>query len=221
MADHPESSGPESLEPNHLRLRVSDSERHRVAELLSVAVGDGRLTVDEYDGRLRDVWSATTRSQLVPLIRDLVPPQAWQHNPSLGPQRPVEPPSAVGTKRAIAFMSGFHLRGGWRVPASVHALAIMGGGEIDLRSAVFTTAAVEISVLAIMGGVAVIVPPDVSVTTSGMGVMGGFSRTDHIADIPDAPRVHVSGFALMGGVEIKVARADEDPADDEFRRRPS
>ncbi|WP_066905444.1 DUF1707 SHOCT-like domain-containing protein [Millisia brevis] len=205
---------PEPAQPDHLRLRVSDSERQRVADLLSVAVGDGRLSVLEYDDRLKDVWAATTRSDLVPLVQDLVPTHVWQQNPTPGADRPVAAATALGAKRSIAIMSGFRLHGSWSVPATVHALAIMGGGEIDLREAVFTTTEVTISAVAIMGGVQVIVPPEVSVTTTGMGVMGGFSRTDHIAADPGAPHIRVSGFALMGGVEVKVAELGADPDDD-------
>lgn len=204
---------PEPAQPDHLRLRVSDSERQRVADVLSVAVGDGRLSVLEYDDRLKDVWAATTRADLVPLVRDLVPSHVWQQSPTPGSQ-PLAPATALDTKRSIAIMSAFHLHGAWNVPATVHALAIMGGGEIDLREAVFTTSAVTISAVAIMGGVQVIVPPEVSVTTTGMGVMGGFSRTDHIAADPGAPHIRVSGFALMGGVEVKVAELGDDPDDD-------
>ncbi len=60
-----------------------------------------------------------------------------------------------------------------------------------------------------MGDTEIIVPEDVRVLNSGIGIMGGFGTEDHPscavpqADVPaDAPVVHVRGLALMGGVGV-------------------
>nr|WP_244465509.1 hypothetical protein [Corynebacterium xerosis] len=70
--------------------------------------------------------------------------------------------------------------------------------------------------VAIMGGIEIIVPEDIRLTVQGTGLMGGFgtskSRDVVIAghDLPpDAPRVRVTGIALMGGVDVRrVPRSD-------------
>jgi hypothetical protein len=55
-----------------------------------------------------------------------------------------------------------------------------------------------------MGGVEIIVPDDIDVETEGTGIMGGFEHFAHTSDDPDAPLLRITGFAIMGGVEIKL-----------------
>jgi hypothetical protein len=52
-------------------LRASDADRDRAAELLGAAYGEGRLTKDEYDGRLEDAFSARTYADLDRIVADL------------------------------------------------------------------------------------------------------------------------------------------------------
>ncbi|MGZ4466074.1 MAG: DUF1707 SHOCT-like domain-containing protein, partial [Nocardioides sp.] len=53
--------------PDPGRLRVSDAERHQVAEVLREAAGEGRLDLDELDARLEAAYAARTYADLVPL----------------------------------------------------------------------------------------------------------------------------------------------------------
>lgn len=54
--------------------RISDTDREAVASLLSTALGEGRLTVAEYDERLQDAYRATTAQDLETLTVDLPVP---------------------------------------------------------------------------------------------------------------------------------------------------
>ncbi|MGH3785806.1 MAG: DUF1707 SHOCT-like domain-containing protein [Pseudonocardiaceae bacterium] len=45
-------------------LRVSDAEREHVGELLQRAVGQGRITVDEFTERMDAAMAARTRGEL-------------------------------------------------------------------------------------------------------------------------------------------------------------
>jgi predicted membrane protein len=79
--------------------------------------------------------------------------------------------------------------------------AIMGGCALDLREAALTTEAV-INVFAIWGGITIKVPPDWTVILNGTPVMGGF--TEKTARPPDnRKRLVVTGYAIMGGVEVR------------------
>jgi hypothetical protein len=79
----------------------------------------------------------------------------------------------------------------------------MGGGELDLREARFTQREVRIWALALMGGVSVIVPEDAEVHVTGIGIMGGFEPGAAGTGGPGAPRITVTGLALMGGVDVR------------------
>jgi hypothetical protein len=57
-------------------LRVSDAEREGVVRRLQRAVGEGRLTVAEFDERVAAVYAARTRGDLDELTEDL-PRDLW------------------------------------------------------------------------------------------------------------------------------------------------
>ncbi|HTX29628.1 MAG TPA: DUF1707 and DUF4190 domain-containing protein [Streptosporangiaceae bacterium] len=53
------------------KMRASDADRDRVAERLNVAYSEGRLSKDEYDGRLEAAFSARTYADLDQIVADL------------------------------------------------------------------------------------------------------------------------------------------------------
>ena len=55
----------------HGAVRVSDAERERAAGRLLAAQGEGRLTLVEYDERVRAAHGAVVRDDLAPLLADL------------------------------------------------------------------------------------------------------------------------------------------------------
>jgi hypothetical protein len=54
-----------------------------------------------------------------------------------------------------------------------------------------------------MGGIEIIVDDDVEVDVSGIGFMGAFEHGASGPGLPGAPLVRVTGFAFMGGVEVR------------------
>ncbi|MFI1762105.1 DUF1707 domain-containing protein [Streptomyces sp. NPDC020800] len=199
-------------------LRASDADREQVAEVLRDALAEGRLDMGEFEERLEAAYKARTYAELAPITRDLPASGAVAPPPVSFTKEPVDSGGWAGrivggqeSATAVAVMSGFERKGRWTVPRRFNCFAFWGGGELDLREADFADREVEISCVAIMGGVQVIVPPGVEVVVRGIGVMGGFEhpRDDERPD-PGAPRVVISGFAFWGGVgvERKVTRAE-------------
>jgi len=60
-----------------------------------------------------------------------------------------------------------------------------------------------------MGGIEITVPDHLDVVVDGFGLMGGFAGHSTGAR-PGGPRVRITGFALMGGVEVKRAKPEVD-----------
>ncbi|QFZ24853.1 DUF1707 and DUF2154 domain-containing protein [Saccharothrix syringae] len=187
-------------------MRASDADREKVAQVLQRAHGEGRLDLHELDERLASAYAAKTYGDLVPLTADLGIP-----SPALLPT-PVQqhlPASRVGgtpgSANSFAFWSGVERRGDWVVPVTHNAVAIMGGVVIDLTRARFAQQETTINAYALMGGIEVIVPPDVTVRVDGIGFMGAFEDSTHKGEptVPGGPVVRVTGFAMMGGVEVK------------------
>ena len=95
----------------------------------------------------------------------------------------------------------------WTISESHLSVAVMGGNKIDLRTVSFTAPVTTIKVIAVMGGIQVIVPPELDVEIQGVGVLGGFGwSTKHPASDTEidhrGPKVIIRGFALMGGAEV-------------------
>jgi len=53
------------------KMRAADADRDRVVEFLNMAYTEGRLSKDEYDGRLENAFSARTYADLDQLVTDL------------------------------------------------------------------------------------------------------------------------------------------------------
>lgn len=63
------STDPTGIDPR--RLRASDPERERTAQLLRAAMTEGRLSLPEAEQRLGDAYAARYRDELAPLVADL------------------------------------------------------------------------------------------------------------------------------------------------------
>ena len=198
MDGHAAESGPDPS-----AMRISDADRHRVAEVLRLAAGEGRIDLEELDERLEATYQAKTYGELVPITLDL---------PSAGAPRTRPPPAPVpvvpGSRysNSLAVMSETKRVGTWVVQDGHFALAVMGSVVLDLREAHFEGAEVTVNASAVMGEVKVIVNAGTTVVVDGMGIMGEFS--EQRAKVPfDAeqggPTVHVRGFALMGSVHVQ------------------
>ncbi len=106
----------------------------------------------------------------------------------------------------VAILGGAARKGNWEPPARLRVLAVMGGVELDFREADLYEGETVVDILTIMGGVSIIVPPDIDVETGGLGLMGGFSSFSNRADEAGAPKLRIQGTAIMGGVDIKLKK---------------
>src|SRR5262245_45649600 len=52
-------------------LRIADADRERAISQLSKHAGDGRLTLEEFEARVEQVYAARTNAELRPVFRDL------------------------------------------------------------------------------------------------------------------------------------------------------
>lgn len=182
--------------PGDSSMRASDDDRIQVAQLLSEAASNGRLTLEDYEARLMKAYAASTYDQLERVVSDL--PEAMDYRR----QKSRPAPSTM----LLAILSGFERRGRWNIPGRMTTFTLFGGGVVDLRYADFTSPDVEIHAYSILGGQTILLPPEVNVDVKGRGVMGGFDHTVDGAGTPGAPKVTIKGFSLWGGVGIKRRR---------------
>lgn len=194
----------EHPDPSH--LRISDEDRHKVADILRDAAGEGRLDLEELDERLDAVYKAKTYGDLVPLTADL---PAQPHQGASGgvvpaASREVATPNTTH-ESSFALLSGVQRRGNWRVPEQHTAFSLLGSVELDLREATFTARETTINASAIMGDVTIKVDAQTQVVVDGVPIMGDFTqgKDKTPAQIgPNSPIVRVKGLALMGSVSV-------------------
>ena len=179
-----------------------NAERERVVQRLSNAFAADALALDQLEARMSLVWQARSLEDLAKLVDDL--PASTAVAPAAAASTSVAEPAT--SKTLLAVMGGVVRRGAWRVPQRIRALALMGGIHLDLREAVLTASVIEITAIAIMGGIEVIVPPGTRLESDGFALMGGFEDKilEPATPSPSAPLVRINGLALMGGVEAKV-----------------
>ena len=85
----------------------------------------------------------------------------------------------------------------------VHRAGHDGRRRLDLTQALFAAREVTITAVALMGGVDIVVPDDITVVVNGAGIMGAFEDNAHVQGAPGAPVVRINGVAVMGGVDVK------------------
>ena len=195
--------------------------RDATIDALCERFADETLSLSELERRLEAARSARTRQELNRLLRDLpgasVPmrteakpaPRGPATVPARKPETRPAPRSDLptGGQLALAILGGTRRAGRWAPPPELVAVAIMGGVELDFRDAVLTEGDTEINCFAFWGGIDITVPPGVHVESTGFALLGGFDQDAELETRPgpDAPVIRINGFALMGGVEIKVA----------------
>lgn len=174
-------------------LRASDAEREQVVAELREHAAQGRLTLEEFSGRIDEAYGAKTRAELERVSRDL---PAVAATPSTRPRRKAR-------RWLVSIMGGADRRGRWRVPEQQTVLVLMGGCDLDLRQAQIEHDEVSITVLTIMGGTDVYVPEGVEVDVGGFALMG--ANDEHGPDAaprPGTPLIRLRPITIMGGFDL-------------------
>jgi hypothetical protein len=189
-------------------VRASDAEREAVVGRLNQAVGEGRLTMDEFSQRLGLAYAARTRGDLDPLLRDL-PADAGSVVPAPASGTAVVRPGSQGddTHWSISPIGGIRHRGRWRVPQHTVAIGVLGGVDVDLGEADLAAPEVMITKVSVIGGVSVRVPPGMRVEVSNFSILGGRDISLGGPLASNAPVLHIRSFSIIGGVKVRESRS--------------
>jgi DUF1707 SHOCT-like domain len=213
MSDAPESPLPERPVAD---LRASDAEREQAVEALHRAVTDGRLGVDELEGRIQSAYTVRTRRELELLIADVsAQPLAGAE---LGPRTATSDKLTVregpgGDRRIISVMGGHERSGRWRVAKRCTVVNVMGGSDLDLCDAELADREIALNVYSVMGGAEIHVPHGVDVHVSNFALMGGNDiKLGDAVPMPGAPVIRIRLVSIMGGTSVirgrKLSRAE-------------
>jgi hypothetical protein len=197
--------------------------REKIIARLTDHFAKDDLDMEEFERRLTVAHRAESVAELDTLVADL--PATGAPTTALAPvtkPAPVVPASSVEDRRTmVAIMGGFQRNGPWTPPRHLRLVCIWGGAQLDFREARMPEGTTEVSVLAIMGGAQIIVPPGLAVEMDGTAIMGGFEHMERapVEPDPDRPVLRIRGFVMMGGVAVQTRLPGESERDARRRER--
>jgi len=190
-------------------LRASDAEREQTAETLRRAMGEGRLTVEELEDRLKAAYTAPTVRELELLVADVTVPDRVAR-PVVSPARASgltvrEGPG--GDRWVVSIMGGSDRRGRWRIGSRCTVLNIMGGSELDLNDVELSDRVTQLNVYSFWGGGEIRVPEGVAVEVSNIAIMGGndVKLGDEVVS-PGGPVIRIRLVSIMAGSSVQRGR---------------
>ena len=181
-------------------MRASDAERGAVADQLNGAVGEGRLTLEEFSERIAAAYAARTHGELRSLVDDLpadsapvVPAGSVRLVPSQLPER-----APLHT-----WLGAIKRRGRWRLAADTALGVAVGPVKLDLRGAEIATREVTVTVRTVVGAIKVWVPYGIRVEVEGTTAIG--TRTVEESNLPphvDVPTLRLRLDTVLGTVKV-------------------
>ncbi|WP_454199920.1 DUF1707 SHOCT-like domain-containing protein [Nocardia sp. Marseille-Q1738] len=196
-------------------LRVSDTEREHVGQLLQRAVGLGMLSLGEFTERMDTALAAKTRGELNAVLIDLpgvrligqpaAPPSTFVHSSrAFGKPAPPVPGSNTAGNVIRARMSAVNRRGPWQVAPRLYLNNWMSGVTLDFTEAIMSTQVVEVRIDDYCGSVTLIVPAEATVDLNALELIGS-SVNNKVRTGPPLGPLHlvVHGRMRLGSVTAK------------------
>ena len=181
-------------QPQPPAIRAGDRDRDRSIELLSVAVAEGRMTLEEFSERVGLAQSARTQAELTALTNDL-------------PSAAVEVAAPADQDRHLAFCSKLERRGPWALALHSSFRCICGTVVLDLSQARLSGPESRLELYNLCGTVTVIVPDGLQVSVVG----GGLFASEVIEPpaepgLAGAPRLRISSRGACGTLHVRPPR---------------
>jgi hypothetical protein len=174
----------EERNPQPPAILAADAEREQSTQVLSRAVVEGRLTLEEFSDRVERAQAARTRDELATLTRDLL---------------------AAPQQRHVAFCSRLVRSGPWELAARSEFRSIFGTITLDLSQARLPGSEVDLEIFNLFGTVTVIVPESVDVSLTGGGMFASQVIQPHTAPpVPGAPKLRINARGPGGTLYVRT-----------------
>ena len=182
------------------QLRASHEDRDRVAELLRIAAGEGRLTAEELDERLEKALTARTCGELEALGRDLpAAPGRFAGLPAPKPKDVIRIYRTGGWAKQ---------EGRWLVPQRIEVRVRSGHVKLDFTEAVITQPLLRIDAKVGSGGLTLLTRPGIVVDADEVAVRSGRVKVSAPwgPQVPVILRIEVSGKVGSGHLKARPPR---------------
>ena len=200
--------------------------RERAIEVVMEHFSNDVMDLAEFERLLDAVNQCSTAAELRGILQTLPPLESSEPTTDMIPAQGGGP-IVVDANRVreygflMSVLGGTSRSGRWIPARKSFALGVLGGISLDFRESVLGPGATDVNVLAVLGGVEIIVPPEMAVEVDGMAVLGGFENHSDtpLRSDPNIPTLRVRGFAVLGGVEVRVQLPGETNREAKRRRR--
>ena len=180
--------------------------RQKTIDVLRESFAGDEIDVEEFEKRVELVHRAESIEQLWAILADLRTADLPVPSVGLAP-RPMRTPERIPGHSLMVGIIGSGKRVGAWVPARHNwVVNLIGGYVLDFREAQLGPGVTDVHLFAVIGGTKVLVPPDVRVECSGIGIIGGFGHEETVTSTtdPEAPVIRVTGVAIIGGANVTV-----------------
>lgn len=203
-----------------------EAARQRAIDVLMEHFSNDTIDMEGFEKRLDAVNQCSTSGELRELLSRLPPLPSSEPATDMIPARGGGP-VVVDADRIrdrgylISVLGGTNRAGRWIPARNNLAIGLLGGLSLDFRESLLGPGVTDLNVVAILGGIEIIVPPEMAVEVDGMAVLGGFEhQTDTpLRSDPNLPTLRIRGMALLGGVDVKVRLPGETSREAKKRRR--
>lgn len=182
-----------------------------MVEVLRLAAGDGRLTLEELGERVGVALTARTYGELTALVSDL----------SAARDAPAGPPGAPGPKdlvRIECHHSGARRDGQWQVPLRMQIRVTIGNVLLDFTQAILSWPALQIDVQIHSGTLTLVTRPGIMVDTDDLEILQASTVKVLAPWDPDVPvrfRIDVAGTLDVSSITARRTLSQQ-----LLRRRP-
>jgi hypothetical protein len=193
-------------------ILASDAERDRTVARVRDAVGEGRLTLEEFSERVGAAQLARTDRDLASLARDLpaslpglpgVPGLPGLQEASEAPAAPASPGPVTEHHRAT--FSHLTRQGPWSLPARSSWRSLFGTIDLDLREARLADAETVLQIHNVFGTVTVVVPDGIEVIVRGGGLFASQKvQSPAQAPLPGGPRLIIDSSGPGGTLHVRA-----------------
>ncbi|MBG0813175.1 DUF1707 domain-containing protein [Planomonospora sp. ID82291] len=188
---------------DHRHVRASDHDRERVAEVLRIAVAEGRITLEELEERVDRAYTARTLGELDDVVVDL---------PGFDEPIPSIPSSGAAGLELHTGSGRVEQVGRWRVPQVMSARAGRWGKvRIDFTRAdcPHREVVLDVEVTSWFGDITVLVPRGWRVRDDEVvrHRLGAVHNRPPEPPAPDGVTVRLTGRVQTGDVWVRYRRA--------------
>ncbi|WP_026932148.1 DUF1707 SHOCT-like domain-containing protein [Glycomyces tenuis] len=181
-------------------VRISNTDREAVIRRLHAATEEGRLELDEFAERSRQVYEAKTYAEVERLLTDLpeedgaVALRSGSARDAAAPDLNLAPAHSKVTRE-----------GAWTVPARITLKPKHSRIVLDFREAVFTGREVEIEAHLTHSRLTIILPEGASAIDDGLDYQGGRLKNES-RQRGDGPLLRLTGSLVYSPVKVRYER---------------